>query len=328
MSAGRSLPLAIPLLTAFLAGNLVRAGEAPRRPEEAGPVGWASVGEGTTGGADGRNVKVSDAETLVKVAATAEARGIYIVGTIRLKDDVRVGSNTSILGVGADAGLAGGGLHLHKVHNVIVRNLAISDATDAIGIEGSHHVWVDHCDLAKCRDGLLDIKRGSDFVTVSWNRFHDHRKTCLLGHSDKPDIRRIDAGHLRVTYHHNFFDGSQTRHPRVRFGNPVHVFNNYFRGNHYGVASVMDAGVIVEGNYFQDVRQPTLTRYGDSPDPGRLVERANRFVRSGPPQTAGKVDEKGLAYTYRLDGADRIPETVRAGAGVGRLVGMQAPPSE
>ena len=126
----------------------------------------------------------------------------------------------------------------------------------------------------------------------------------------------MDTGHLRVTYHHNFFDGTQTRHPRVRYGEPVHVFNNYYRGNEYGVASVMDAGVIVEGNYFEDVKQPTLTSYGDSPDPGRLVQRANHFVRSGEPQSRGEVDEQRLTYKYTLDDATKIRDLVSRGAGV------------
>jgi len=188
-------------------------------------------------------------------------------------------------------------------------------------------VWIDHCDLADCRDGLVDIKRGSDFITVSWNHFHDHGKTCLLGHSDKPDIRALDSGHLRVTYHHNFFDGTQSRHPRVRFADGVHVFNNYYRGNQYGVASVMDAGVIVEGNHFEDVRQPTLCSYGDSPDPGRLVERHNLFVRSGQPESRGTVDA-GLPYVYRLDDAAMIADVVKQGCGVGKVRAAERPRSD
>ena len=75
--------------------------------------------------------------------------------------------------------------------------------------------------MSQSHDGLLDIKHGSDLVTVSWCRFHDHRKTCLLGHSDKPGALAEDKGKLRVTYHHNFFDGSKTRHPRVRIAETV-----------------------------------------------------------------------------------------------------------
>lgn len=282
-------------------------------------LGWATVGEGTTGGAGGPEFEASDADSLAKWVQSSDAKVIRITGTIRLTSNLRVGSNTTLVGVGADAKLIGAGLHLRKVHNVIVRNLAITEASDAIGLEESHHLWIDHCDLSECRDGLLDIKRGSDYITVSWNHFHDHHKTCLLGHSDKADIREQDKDHLRVTYHHNYFDGTETRHPRVRFAQGVHVFNNYYRGNDYGVASVMDAGVIVEGNYFEEVRQPTLTAYGDSPEPGRLLERGNVFVRSGQPQSRGEVDDAVVSYSYRLDDPDSIPELVTQGAGVGRI---------
>ena len=88
----------------------------------------------------------------------------------------------------------------------------------------STRVWIDHNSFTGGYDGAVDIKRASDYVTVSWNRVFDHDKSMLLGHSD--DNASQDVGHLRVTYHHNWFDGSGTRHPRVRFGNPVHVYNN------------------------------------------------------------------------------------------------------
>ncbi len=64
-----------------------------------------------------------------------------------------------------------------------------------------------------------------------------------MGHDDKNADQ--DRDRLRVTYHHNWFDGSKQRNPRVRFGEPVHIFNNYYRNNTgYGVASQIDAGVV------------------------------------------------------------------------------------
>jgi pectate lyase len=74
----------------------------------------------------------------------------------------------------------------------------------------------------------------------------------------------------------------------VRFGNPVHVYNNFYAGNEYGVASTMNAGVLVEGNYFENVDEPTPVGYADS-DPGTLVQRSNHFVGSGAPESAGSV---------------------------------------
>ena len=85
-------------------------------------------------------------------------------------------------------------------------------------------------------------------------------------------------GHLRVSYHHNWFDGSNQRHPRVRFGNPVHVYNNYYNNvGGYGVASTEGAGVLVEGNYFENTDDPYHLGEGDS-GPGTLVARNNTFV--------------------------------------------------
>jgi pectate lyase len=133
--------------------------------------------------------------------------------------------------------------------------------------------------------------RGADYVTVSWNWFHRTDKTMLIGHSD--GNAGEDTGHLKVTIHHNFFDGSVQRHPRVRFGEPVHVFNNYFRANTlYGAASTMNGGVLFEGNYVENVAHPcySASGYADS-GPGRLVQRNNVFTGSGTCEVAGSVVE-------------------------------------
>lgn len=282
-----------------------------------GPIGWASVAEGTTGGAGGPVVVVRDADALA-AAVTGDASAIVVVaGTIELSGMVRVGSNKSLVGGDAGATLAGGGLTIARSSNVVVRNLTFRDSRDdAISVEReSRHVWIDHCDLSRAQDGLVDIKRGGDLVTVSWCHFHDHAKASLVGHGDDPDVVAMDRGRLRVTYHHNFFDGSKTRHPRVRVGETVHVFNNHFRGNEYGVASTDGAGVLVEGNYFEGVDAPTHTSYGDSKRPGRLVERDNVFAAGcGRPAAAGEV--AAVPYRYVLDPAQRVPDLVRAGAGV------------
>lgn len=275
-----------------------------------GPVGWASVDGGTTGGAGGPTARIADGKSLVAALRGDEPAIVVVTGPVKLPGMVRVGSNKTIRGDGPDAALTGGGLNLDGVHNVVVRYLSFRDSPDdAINVQdGSHHVWIDRCDLSRAKDGLVDIKRASDLVTVSWCRFHDHHKTCLLGHSDNPDALAADRGRLRVTYHHNFFDGTRTRHPRVRAGETVHVFNNWFRGNEYGMASTEGAGVLVEGNYFERVGSPTLTTYGDSTEPGRLVERHNVYVECGAPQTAGRVAD--VPYRYDLDPAERVPEIV------------------
>jgi pectate lyase len=280
-------------------------------------VGWATVNGTTTGGAGGPTVTVSSGSQLISEMQAAGPRIIQVSGTVSLSGMNDVASDKTIVGLGATATVVGGGLDVDEVSNVIIQNLTFRDwDDDAINVqEGSHHVWVDHNTFTNGNDGAVDIKRESDFITVSWNHIANHEKSMLLGHSDG---HTADIGHLRVTYHHNWFDGSGSRHPRVRFGNPVHVFNNYYVNNaEYGVASTMDAGVLVEGNYFEDVDHPTHVGFGSS-DPGDLVERNNVFDNSGAPErTGGGVNP--IPYGYQLDNPTTIPGIVSAGAGAGRI---------
>jgi pectate lyase len=279
-----------------------------------GVTGWATQGGGTTGGGSAAPTTVTTASALSAALGRSGPGVIRVSGTISCSGMLRVTSDKSVLGA-PGATIAGCGLNIRQARNVVVRNLTFRGwDDDAVNVEESQRVWVDHNTFTDGYDGAVDIKRASDFVTVSWNRVHGHDKAMLLGHSD--DNGAQDRGHLRVTYHHNWFDGSGTRHPRVRFGNPVHVYNNLYVGNEYGVASTMGAGVLVEGNHFEDVEEPTLVGYADSA-PGTLVQRGNAFVRSGAPQAAGTV--ASLPYAYRLDPTSSVPTAVRAGAGAGRI---------
>jgi len=174
---------------------------------------------------------------------------------------VNVGSNKTIVGL-RGATLNGVFLRLDGVSNVIIRDLTHEDtrdcfpvwsptdgeagnwnsAYDNIWVRNSHHVWVDHNTFTdagnpdsalpvyfgrpyQVHDGQLDITNGSNFVTVSYNRFTDHDKTMLIGSTNTPGV---DVGALKVTLHHNAFDGSVQRAPRVRFGQ-VDIYNNLYR---------------------------------------------------------------------------------------------------
>ncbi|MQM24289.1 pectate lyase family protein [Glycomyces albidus] len=282
-----------------------------------GPIGWAAMAGGTTGGAGGRTVTVSDAATLVDLLEEDEPLVIRVQGMITMPDEMNdVHSDKTVIGVGTGSGLRGGGLNISSGYsNIIVRNLTFEAwPSDAIEVEGAaHHIWVDHNRFngnASGADGSVDVKHESDYVTISWN-ITNHDKNMLLGHDDD---NTADRGNLRVTYHHNWFDGSAERNPRVRYGNPVHVFNNYFDGNEvYGVASTVEAGVLVEGNYFQGVPRPIAVGYADSPA-GNVVERGNVYVGCGPVESTG-TGVGAIPYSYTLDDAEDVPALVRAGAG-------------
>ncbi len=279
--------------------------------------GWATVNGTTTGGGNANPITVTTASALISAMQSSQPAVIRVQGTIELDGMQDVASNKTIIGVGTSARIVGGGLDIDSASNIIIRNITFANfEDDAINItDGSHHIWIDHNTFTNGDDGAVDIKRGSDFITVSWNHVYNHNKTMLLGHSDSNGSQ--DRGHLRVTYHHNFFDGTTQRHPRVRFGNPVHVYNNYYRNNSgYGVASTCEAGVLVEANYFENVEDPTHVGEGSSPG-GSLVFRNNYLVNSGAPQTSGSVASP--PYFVVMDSPSSVAAIVRAGAGVGHI---------
>ncbi|MEV8306485.1 pectate lyase [Streptomyces flavidovirens] len=202
--------------------------------------------------------------------------------------ELRVGSNTTIVGAGRGAVLTGASLQVKDADNVIVRNLELRDAYDCfpvwqpntgglgdwkaaydtLWLRGATHVWIDHVTASDKghpddrepthfgrnylrHDGLLDITNGSDLVTVSWSRFTDHDKAMLIGNADTVTT---DRGKLRVTLHHNEFDSVVQRAPRVRFGQ-VHLYNNRYvvpdGGDYrYSIGVATESRIVAENNSF------------------------------------------------------------------------------
>ncbi|KQY41933.1 RICIN domain-containing protein [Cellulomonas sp. Root137] len=282
----------------------------PTTPPATGLVGWASQNGGTTGGGSGATTTVTSSSALSS-ALSGSAPVVRVQGTISCSGMLTVASNKTVLGA-SGAKIVGCGLNIKNAKNVIVRNLTFDDwDDDAINIETSTNIWIDRNTFLTGYDGSVDTKRGSDYVTISWNHFDGQDKNSLVGHSD--DNGSQDRGKLRVTYHHNWFDGTNQRNPRVRFGNPVHVFNNLYSSvGSYGVASTMEGGVLVEGNYFENTDDTYHLGEGSSPA-GTLVARNNHFVNSSAGQTGGSV--KAVTYSYTLDTASSVKSIVSAGAG-------------
>lgn len=206
---------------------------------------------------------------------------------------IRVGSNTTIVGLGKDAVILGGWLDLRgtssvNATNIIIRNITFEDTYDcfpawaptdgtlgawnalydSISLRYTNHVWIDHNTfldrttldslapqyfgvLFQQHDGLLDITNESDLVTVSWNRFEDHDKVMLISGSDS---NTTDRGKLRITLHHNLFQNTGQRTPRVRFGK-VHIYNNYYKQINnptyvYAWGVGKESMIYAENNYF------------------------------------------------------------------------------
>ena len=179
----------------------------------------------------------------------------------------RVSCGITFEGVGNDATFDGFGLRIKNASNVEVRNIGFmncdSSEGDDCGLQQDNdHVWVHNCDFfyggpggdadqAK-GDGALDAKT-STYITNSYNHFFDCGKCNLLGLSEKST-----TGYY-ATYHHNWYDHSDSRHPRARYYT-IHIYNNYYDGNSkYGVGVTLGASAFVENNYFRGCKYPMLS---------------------------------------------------------------------
>ncbi len=218
-----------------------------------------------------------------------EQRGI----TTDAKGDLNIKGVTqglTVEGIGNDATANGWGFHITGSSNVEIRNIALMNSIggtkDGIGFENAcDHVWVHNCDFyyghdwggdQKKGDGALDTK-SCTYVTHSYNRFWDSGKCNLQGMKSEKTTNYI-------TYHHNWFDHSDSRHPRIRTCT-VHIYNNYFDGNaKYGVGVTMGASAFVENNYFRSTAsmKPMLSsgQGTDALGEGTLSGEAGGMIKS------------------------------------------------
>ncbi|XP_037024859.1 pectate lyase A-like [Bradysia coprophila] len=283
--------------------------------------GFASVGEGTTGGAGGNTVDVCTEDELTTAIIDDTPRIVRVVCNITLEHRLFVGSNKSILGRTAGAGIAFQGLRIHSKKNVIIRGLQFCcafDPSDGVTVENSTNVWIDHNEFYSDMDhhedyydGLVDVIMGSDFVTISWNQFRNHWKTSLVGSSDSRGD--VDIGRLHVTYHHNYFQNCNSRMPSLRFGTG-HIYNNFYENIvEYAINSRMGAQVLVEGNVFRNATLAITTSLY-SIEEGYAVERNNDFGGSN-----NNITQVGTftnpPYSYRIDRTSKIPYLVRQHSG-------------
>ena len=253
------------------------------------------------------------------------------------------------------------GIFCVRANNIIIRNINFrqpkaNNGADAVSMQECEGVWVDHCTFTSLNqtkdyeDGSTDITHGSKNVTVSWNHYILTQKSCLVGHSNS----QSSDTEITATFHHNWFDKSSSRHPRVRFGK-VHVYNNLFDGNTtYGVGSAYGAKVLVEYNYFDGVQLPTdICTYPAKESnesnlqgsvAGYLYATQDVFVnrpeKAKDPYPLTNVKYKSYggetitpltyadfkpAYDYIVTPAEDVPTVVKGGAGHGKLGWTEAP---
>ena len=172
--------------------------------------------------------------------------------------------NMTFEGVGDDATVYGFGFLLREAESVEFRNFAIMRCLDdAMSLDTDNsHVWIHNMDLFYGKkggaadqakgDGTVDIKGDSKYVTVAYNRFWDNGKASMCG-------MKSETGENWITYHHNWFDHSDSRMARVRTMS-VHMYNNYYQHNDvYGIGATSGSSVFMESNYFDATKRPIMS---------------------------------------------------------------------
>ncbi len=329
-------------------------------------VGYASYGINLTGGSGGPTVDVFQLSDMAGYYCTDSPCAannpvvlrIHGTVTLRTNGDTFFGNNKTIIGVGTNATLIGD-IGLYGCSNIIIRNLEIRNPSgygedDGISMkDGAKHIWIDHCTIRDTLDGHADMTRGCDFVTISWCKFYytaptGHEDVNLIGGNDGDSS--TDLGRLHVTFHHNWWGAlCRERMPSVRFGR-AHVFNNYYSiagANNYCARTRLYAEVLVEGNWYENVKNPweLLTTSGTT---GKLLAQFNNvgyldtsygvqwingwypgqsLIPGTDTLTPASWNPSGLPdpdpsnvppYAYTLDNAADVPAIVTNNAGNGR----------
>jgi len=300
--------------------------------------GFASVNalgqNGTYGGRDGQIVTVRTLADLEKYATAAEPYVIVVAATINMDPvgkEIKVQSNKTIVGSGTSGHIVGGGFFLGTgVHNVIIRNLTIRDAYqgvwndkehdfDGIQMDGAHHVWIDHNDLRHMADGLIDVRKDSTYVTVSWNRMSQDNKAFGIGWTDNVVTD--------ITIHHNWIRETEQRNPSTDNAAHAHLYNNFLEDvagtditSSYGNYSRGATKMVLENSYFQGINNPVIK---DST--ATVVQKGNTFVgTSGRNESGGTAFDPKSYYAYTLDATANVPSLLKSGAGPRSSIGTTA----
>lgn len=377
-------------ISALLAALFTFNAHADDTLQTAPKTGWAGENGGTKGGAGAASSAIYKVNSAAQLLAAIKAQGdkpkiIKLYGTIdpttadnggafknatdqAARIQIKLTSNTTLIGMGSDTKLVNTNLVLNGIQNVIIRNLNIinpcdinpiwdpndgsagnwNSEYDGITILNSKNVWVDHNvftdapktddqlptangRLKQCHDAALDVKNGSDYVTISNNRFELHQKNNLIGSSDS---RTSDDGHLTVTFNNNHFLHVSERAPRVRFGK-VHIYNNYFQGDqkhkvyphHYSVGVGYLAKIIMQQNAFEIAGATGCPDVVDNPGSASksgAITDAGSLLNGSALNLASKCSfssSVGWSVPYSVSplAASSVKQSVLSNAGTGKI---------
>ena len=315
------------LVLLLLAPAPARAQEA-QAPELGRAEGFGAKATGGAGGKEYvvRNVGDGGPGSLREGAERSEPLRIRfaVSGEIHLATPLRVARDKTIDGRGASARIAGKGLLLEQP-NVILENLLFGpfdkgNRQDAVALHGgARNIWIDHCNFSGAPDKAIEILGGATDITLSWNRFSEQEQVIQAGTFETGEADRD----IRLTVHHNLFDGTGYRNPRISYGK-AHAFNNVLRGwKEHGMSVRRDGELASEANVFQagdDNSAIELSGGKDEKDesPGFARSTGDLLLNGADAKTRepGRVFDPAESYRAQVEPADTaLVDRVVAGAG-------------
>ena len=295
--------------------------------------GFAALGDErqgrTTGGAAGETVTVRDQAELSRYASADEPYVIRVMGALKIEPkgkEIPVASHKTIIGVGDNAEIFEGGFNLGVgVHNVILRNLQIHGTLvqddwegktqdyDGVQMDTAHHVWIDHCHFHHIGDGIIDSRKDTSYLTVSWNILSDHNKAFGIGWTENVTAQ--------LTIHHNWFRDVNQRNPSTDNVLRAHLYNNWLqRLASYGNYARGATNMVLENSVFESVKDP---HYFDT---GSLVAIDNEYVATtGKRSSSGaryEVFDPHTFYEYTLTPTAEVPALLTRCAGPRATLGL------
>ncbi|OHE94124.1 pectinesterase [Colletotrichum orchidophilum] len=284
------------------------------------PDGFASLNGGTTGGKGGEVVTVKTQADLEKYASASGKYVIKVSGKITITPkgkEIKVSSDKTIVGLGDTAEIDQGGFNVQNQKNIIFRNIKIGNTYvegdkqgktqdfDGIQMDNSTNIWIDHVHLERGGDGLIDSRKDTTFLTVSWTILRNHNKAFGIGWTDNVDAE--------ITIHHNYFDQTTQRNPSVDNVKHAHLYNNYLVGQtSYGHYARGKTEMRMENCYFDQVQNPIqLDATAKLSATGNVFESTTGSTA----RNAGPVFDPRTFYEYTLDAAADVPSVVAKGAG-------------